>query len=98
MQKAPVLKAVLFGSVARGDEEAGSDIDLFLLVNDDKAKAQAQKQAEALAEKCLELFGNALSPYILTLAEYKQPRNKKLIDNINGGITIYDEEHKNTAG
>lgn len=83
-----VKKAVLFGSVAKGEEKVNSDIDLFLLVEDKNDKEKLEFVLEKLSNECLEIYGNRLSPYILSKQEIKSKRDLKIISEINKGILI----------
>lgn len=83
-----IKKAVLFGSVARGQERVDSDIDLFLLVKDDKDKNSLIKYVDNLSNLCLDLYGNRLSAYILTEGELKQKKNSNIIEEAEKGIQI----------
>jgi predicted nucleotidyltransferase len=61
-----ITSATIFGSVARGEEEPLSDIDL-LIFTEDKEKAEAVvSEAQRIVSK---RFGNTISPYILTEAD-----------------------------
>lgn len=86
---ATVKKIVLFGSVAKGLESENSDIDIFILVGNLKAKKQVEPFIENLSNKCFDLYGNRLAPYILTVHEYKQRKNLSVIQEINQGIQIF---------
>lgn len=81
-----IERVVLFGSVAEGKETERSDIDVFILVKDSAHKKAALKQALSVSGRYEELYGNALSPVIMTGAETK--RNSKLLKNIERGIVI----------
>ena len=83
------LKAVLFGSVAKGGESAASDIDLFLLAKDSKAKNELAAAAGELSNKCLDLYGNKLSAYVLTQREAQETKNTNILQEIEKGIQIY---------
>lgn len=63
-----ILSAVLYGSLARGEEEPFSDVDL-LIVTDDGVKARDVLEERAV--NFLERYGNVLSLYILGLDEFK---------------------------
>src|SRR5207248_3118366 len=54
------LHASMFGSVARGDGDTASDIDLFIVCPDDidPEDAQWREQIDALSEKVLRWTGN----------------------------------------
>lgn len=84
-----VKKVVLFGSVARGLERENSDIDLFILVRNRKMKKEVETFVERLSNKCFDLYGNMLAPYILTEHEMKQKKNLNVISEINHGIQIF---------
>jgi len=83
-----IKKAILFGSVAGGIEKADSDIDVFLLVKDAKARKKLEIALEKLSNSCLERYGNRLSPYILTEHEMEFKKSSKLIAEINKGIEM----------
>ncbi|HEY6239029.1 MAG TPA: nucleotidyltransferase domain-containing protein [Thermoplasmata archaeon] len=79
----PVERAVLFGSIARGDERPESDIDVFI---ETRGKAEKEVVAEALSRASLEfaiLFGNPLSSLILTRAEVQSRQNPDLLASID---------------
>jgi len=83
-----VKKAVLFGSVAKGIESENSDIDIFILVKNLEKKKEIETSVERLSNKCFDLYGNRLAPYILTDHEIKQKRNLSVIQEINQGIQL----------
>ena len=70
VRKSPVRKAVIYGSVARGDERPDSDIDLLLVVGG-KGKWVKELQ-DKLRGEILTLFGNTLSILVCTPGEYKK--------------------------
>jgi len=80
-----IKRLVLFGSVAEGTEKETSDIDLFILVNNEENKKDIQKKILEVSERYKELYGNNISPLILT---EKETKNKNLMDNIDKGIVI----------
>jgi predicted nucleotidyltransferase len=83
-----VQKAVLFGSVSHGDEEYDSDIDLFLLVKNDQDKKTLEPYLETLSTKCLDLYGNSLSAYILTERGLNEKKNSNILQEIENGIQL----------
>jgi len=87
--KTLIKKVVLFGSVAKGAEKTGSDIDIFFLVKDNKNKEKLGFALEKLSNACLETYGNRLSPYILTEQETKKKAKQKFLSEINKGIQIF---------
>jgi predicted nucleotidyltransferase len=89
-----IEKLVLFGSVAKQDERPDSDIDLFILLNDESAKTEIHSAVEALSLVCLDRFGNTLSPYILTQKGLREKKGLKLLSEIDSGLVL----HQRNAG
>ena len=87
--KTLIKKVVLFGSVAKGEEETDSDIDVFFLVKDSRDKEKVGSALEKLSNACLETYGNRLSPYILSEQETKKKAKIKFLFEINKGIEIF---------
>ncbi len=82
--KAEVVSIILFGSVAKGSETSGSDIDIMLVVkNADKKAATADKLHKA-AGFFIGKYGNVVSPAIMSVYEFCGGYGKKnaLIMNI----------------
>jgi len=68
---------ILFGSVARGEEDQGSDIDVVVVLKDG---ADPTGKEEAFADASLEVvrrFGNKLSPILVTCSEFERKRKSK---------------------
>ena len=85
VRRFPVQKAVIYGSVARGDERPDSDIDLLLVVKE-KGKWVDELQ-DKLRGEVLGLFGNMLSLLVCTSSEYKK-LGGGLKKEIDGGIVV----------
>jgi len=68
--------AVLFGSIQKGAERMGSDIDL-LIVTDNKRKSRKELENYNTDE-----FGNVISSIILTEDEFKRKKNKAFAKDI----------------
>ncbi len=90
LQQVPgVVEVRLFGSVARGDEEPTSDIDLFILVRDRAAKQAARRGLETLRAEVRERFGNWIQPLVYTEAELRRrPRRAFLGPAREEGILL----------
>jgi hypothetical protein len=86
-----IEKLVLFGSVAKQDERLDSDIDIFILVKDESVVAEIQASVEALSLICLERFGNALSPYVLTRKGLREKAGLKLVSELDSGIVLHEQ-------
>lgn len=89
MPETLIKRVILFGSVAEGSERANSDIDVFILVNDNQSKQKIEPQIEKLSNICFKVYGNRLAPYILTEQEMEQKKGLKIISEINKGIEIF---------
>ncbi|MEW6222418.1 MAG: nucleotidyltransferase domain-containing protein [Candidatus Hadarchaeota archaeon] len=81
----PIQKAVIYGSVARGNERPDSDIDLMLIVKEKGKWLEDFKNK--LREAVLKLFGNALSILVCTSIEYEQ-LSDGLKKEISKGIAV----------
>ena len=87
--KTSVDRIILYGSIAKNVEKPNSDIDIFILVKNADAQIKLEGALEKLSHKCLEVFGNRLSPYILTQQQFRQKQSLDIITEINQGIKIY---------
>jgi predicted nucleotidyltransferase len=69
---------IVFGSVARKEETAESDLDLCLVVEKDSLKSLAQDAAHEIAGLVLEEFGARLSPLMLSRREFAERAKRGL--------------------
>jgi len=65
----PPRSLLLFGSVARREEKAGSDIDILVVMPDRSDLKRTETELESAGEEVSRLFGNRLSPLVTTGAE-----------------------------
>lgn len=70
-----ILSAMMYGSVARGKEGVGSDIDILLIVGE-------KVDLTGLFSKVETEFGNTISPHVWTLGELRKKRRLPLLRNI----------------
>lgn len=85
----PVRRAVLFGSVARGDERPGSDIDLFVELRSNSRRREVETALGALRSEILAQFGNLLSPLVYTRQESTRSPNPALLEAIESeGLSV----------
>jgi len=89
LSEASTEKIVLFGSIARAAEQSDSDIDLFILVKNNEHQEKIEEAIGKLSSECLEVFGNRLSPYILTEEQYRQKQGLDIMAEIQKGIQLY---------
>lgn len=78
----PVKMAILFGSVQKGNEGLGSDIDLLIVAKDKNEVKNIEKRLEDYRVKIIEMFGNLLSPIILTEEEFKKKKSKPFAEDL----------------
>ena len=85
-----LMAVVLYGSIAEEHELPGSDIDLFILVADEKARASPNlsRALQLLNNHCIERYGNRVSSNIMTWAEHSAKRNAKFLENVKKGSLI----------
>ena len=77
-----ILKVILYGSVARGKEQPNSDIDLFILVKNEKNKELAADLVHKLNISLLPRYGNVISELIYSKEEWKLKKNSKILKQI----------------
>ena len=82
----PVQKAVIYGSVARGDERPDSDIDLLLVVK--KKGEWMDGLQDELRGEILKIFGNTLSIMACTPDEYRKIGGE-LKRGMENGIVVF---------
>ena len=87
-----VRRLILFGSIAKGEENADSDIDLLIVVKTEKEKGRIEPLLDQLSAACLDMFGNRLSAYLLSDKEWKQKKSFETIREANKGINLYDAQ------
>jgi predicted nucleotidyltransferase len=78
----PVRQARLFGSIARGEEESSSDIDLYVEVAASNELQMVRESLSNLSATFALRFGNPLSSLVLTRAQVRRPTNPRLLEAI----------------
>lgn len=81
---------ILFGSIARGEEQPASDVDLAVIVKDKENADEIEKKINALNPIIAKEFGNVLSPMVFKKSDFikKIKINNPLVKDIikNGEI------------
>ena len=75
--KDDILSVALFGSVHDKTERATSDVDLFVLVKTAEFKKKTETLFFDIDERLSSQWGNLISPYINSVAEFKTNAKKK---------------------
>jgi hypothetical protein len=79
-----IALAVLYGSVARGQHDARSDVDLFIVFR----SPRGQEKAEARLSGALMRVSSRIQPYITNLRNISKNDNL-LADVVRDGIVVY---------
>ena len=88
-----VRRALLFGSVARGEASRHSDVDLVLVQNTDKRFLD--RYTPILRELNSALPGHPVEPLIYTPEEFERMRETTFLMGVMAeGITIYESDQK----
>lgn len=74
-----VERAVLFGSIARGETRPTSDVDLLVIVRDARSKATLMSRMGELRRFVGTRYGNRLQPVVYTLPEWKARKGPGLV-------------------
>ncbi|MBI4392256.1 MAG: nucleotidyltransferase domain-containing protein [Euryarchaeota archaeon] len=83
LQSSPgLVRLVLFGSVARGEESPESDIDLLAIVADEAAKSALAFRLDAAQTKVASRFGNRLAGVVYSVEEARRKNRLPLMKNI----------------
>ena len=93
-----IISVVLFGSVSVHQEKPESDIDIAVIVENANTKAAIERLFEEIGIKVSKEFGNIISPYINTRAEFKAKHKQGLavIKNIiKANNLLYGERLEN---
>jgi len=76
--KKNVVSIAIFGSVASSQETSKSDIDLAVIVKNNRERKKVNALIDKLSIDMAQKFGVALSPYILTVSEIRHKYGKKM--------------------
>lgn len=83
---------ILFGSIARGNEREESDIDLLFVVKSPDEKKRFAALLSQIGSEFQVKFGKKISPYILTIEEFRRQHRKQegVVKNaIEQGVVVY---------
>ncbi|MBI5882301.1 MAG: nucleotidyltransferase domain-containing protein [Elusimicrobia bacterium] len=95
--KSDILSIVLFGSMARGTEQLGSDLDLLIVLPSKGSLKALEPRVERLRDMLSRRFSVPLAPYIQTLLELRRKFHHKfplIREILKDGRTIYGKELK----
>lgn len=92
-----ILGIEVYGSVARGEADRQSDIDLWILVREDRGRNQtrAQEVGKELAEQPFD--GNRYSYHIVVETPESVPTyTEEIAEIVRSGITVFETEEFDT--
>ena len=75
--KNDIISIAVFGSVHAKTERPASDVDLLVIVKTAKFKPRVEALFSDIDQKISSQWGNIISPYVNTLAEFKSKAKKK---------------------
>ena len=76
------ISLILYGSIVRGEEKKGSDIDLMVVARDEREKKTVEEKAELRAQYFNKRYNALLSLHCFTLSEIKAKKASPLIKSI----------------
>jgi predicted nucleotidyltransferase len=82
IQPLPITRAVLFGSVARGENRPASDVDLFVQVESNAEKESVESALSAASARFALRFGNPLSSLVLDRTQLRNSTNTEMLQRI----------------
>lgn len=87
----PLLRALLFGSKARGDFDDASDVDVLLICDMDPADRRAAGAALAReADDVASALGVVIEPWVVALADLEEGcRTPMLVDALADGVPLW---------
>lgn len=86
-----VERIVLFGSVARGETHAESDIDVLVMISDETARTRVQRRLDRLRGRIGRVFGNSFGPIVYTTEEARRKKRLPLLKNVDeDGLVLLD--------
>ena len=88
----PLLRATLFGSVARRTETGDSDVDLYLELDDSATEEKVQAALTPIVVAFIRKYGLVLSPILHSTRTTRGPPNPDLMRSIEQeGVQLLEE-------
>jgi predicted nucleotidyltransferase len=95
--KSNIISIVIFGSMARGTTQLGSDLDILIVLPAKEGLKALEPRVERLSALLFKRFSVPLSPYIQAMSELRRKYNRKLPliqEILKDGLTIYGKDIK----
>ncbi len=88
-----VIRVILYGSVTKGTEKHNSDIDLFILVKNEKDKEAIAEAINTLNFSLIPFYGNVISALTYSQKEWHLKKEGEILKHIDTeGEVILDKE------
>ena len=82
-----IIKTILFGSVARGDDTGESDIDILIIIHTDNRQMESmidKKVVDFILEK-----EEVISPHVMTEEHFNKTKDYSFLQNVMAeGVVI----------
>ena len=89
-----VKRIVLFGSVSRGEERPGSDVDLVVVA--DKSPKRLELKANEIADALMEKSGIVPMPLVFTERELRE--DSTFEGEVKKGLVLYERSRSENSG
>jgi len=82
--KFPYESIILFGSIARGEENSKSDIDVAFIIKDAGNTERIEKKILGINPVLSAYFGNSISPFVIKKSDFvkRLKKNEPLVSSI----------------
>ena len=70
-------EAIIFGSVARGEERLDSDVDILIIISDRADTGALEDKISEATSRAMAASGNPISPTIISRSEYEKRKKAK---------------------
>ncbi len=85
------ISIVLFGSMATGQEKRGSDVDVLVVMPDEKGCAEVEERALEAGHSFFRRFGRPLSVHCVTISDARRRGKAFLSDAFSKGEMLFGE-------
>jgi predicted nucleotidyltransferase/DNA-binding HxlR family transcriptional regulator len=85
----PAISIVLFGSLQRGEEKRGSDVDVLVVMADGKGCVEIEERALDTGHSFFKRFGRPLSIHCVTLSDVRRGGIAFLSEAARRGETLF---------
>lgn len=84
-----IEEIILYGSVARGEAHADSDVDVLVVIADESARERIQERASTLGFEITVEYGVEISKMLTTTEQIKNRRESAFIQSVQNDGQVY---------